>query len=270
MSAGEERWERGRAAMDAIYGAGFSDRYPVREDVQPYSRHTVETLFADVWIRPGLSVRDRRLLVLGTVSMLGRPDLVTIQVLGGLRAGAFTEEQLREAVLQLAFYCGWPNATALNQGVDADHRRVPHPHALGVRRAVVRDCRLPTAAAARILVARPDDRLRRPAVISMCRPGRAPRRRRLRAQRRAPAAGRRCAVVAERDTRLAIPDQNGGSSWSSGAGGGGGSGSRAGRHRIRSSSRVPWSVSGLSRGSACSGGGSGSGRSGRMGSPRVV
>lgn len=118
-SGGGERWERGRAAMDAIYGAGFSDRYPPYEQVRPYSRQTVENLFGEVWARPGLPVRDRRLLVLGAVSMLGRPDLVKIQVLGGLRSGDFTEEQLREAVLQLAYYCGWPNATALDQGIDA-------------------------------------------------------------------------------------------------------------------------------------------------------
>ena len=118
-SENEERWERGRAVLDAIYGAGFSDRYPPYAEVRPYSRQTVETLFGEVWSRPGLAVRDRRLLVLGAVSMLGRPDLVTVQVLGGLRAGEFTEEELRETVLQLAFYCGWPNATALDQGVNA-------------------------------------------------------------------------------------------------------------------------------------------------------
>lgn len=119
MTDDTERWERGRAVLDAVYGAGFSDRYPPYLEVRPYSRQTVETLFGEVWSRPGLPVRDRRLLVLGAISMLGRADLVTIQVLGGLRAGDFTEEQLRETVLQLAFYCGWPNATAFDQGVNA-------------------------------------------------------------------------------------------------------------------------------------------------------
>lgn len=104
--------------MDAVYGAGFSDRYPPYAEVRPFSRQTVETLFGEVWGRPGLPVRDRRLLVLGAVSMLGRSDLVKVQVLGGLRSGDFTEDQLREAVLQLAFYCGWPNATALEHGVN--------------------------------------------------------------------------------------------------------------------------------------------------------
>jgi len=116
---GQERWERGRAVLDAVYGAGFSDRYPPYPQVKPYSRQTVENLFGEVWTRPGLPIRDRRLLVLGAVSMLGRADLVKIQVLGGLRSGDFTEEQLRETVLQLAFYCGWPNATAFDNGLNA-------------------------------------------------------------------------------------------------------------------------------------------------------
>jgi 4-carboxymuconolactone decarboxylase len=114
-----ERWKRGREVMDAVYGAGFSDRYPAYEDVPPFSRASVETVFAEVWDRPGLSIRDRRLLTLGAVSMLGRPDLVKVQILGALRAGDLTEPELRESVLQLAIYCGWPNATAVNQGVEA-------------------------------------------------------------------------------------------------------------------------------------------------------
>jgi 4-carboxymuconolactone decarboxylase len=105
--------------MDRAYGPGFSDRYPAPEDLTPFLRHTVETLFGEVWSRPGLPLRDRRLLVLGAVSMLGRADLVHVQVLGALRAGDLTEEHLREAVLQLAPYCGWPNATALEAGVNA-------------------------------------------------------------------------------------------------------------------------------------------------------
>jgi alkylhydroperoxidase/carboxymuconolactone decarboxylase family protein YurZ len=116
---GDGRWDRERAAMGAVHGAGSSDRFPAYPQVRPFSRATVETLFGEVWNRPGMPLRDRRLLVLGAVSMVGRGDLVTVRALGGLRSGDFTDELLRGAVLQLAFYCGWLNATAVEQGVMA-------------------------------------------------------------------------------------------------------------------------------------------------------
>ena len=85
----------------------------------PFVGATVKHLFGEVWDRPGLSIRDRRLLVLGATVMLGRTDLVETQVKGALRAGDMDAEQLEEAVLQLAFYTGWGNATAMWHGVQA-------------------------------------------------------------------------------------------------------------------------------------------------------
>ncbi|PPF87297.1 hypothetical protein C5E07_16705 [Pseudoclavibacter sp. RFBJ3] len=124
MSA--EAWEDGTRVMDAVYGAGFSQRLP-EEGRTPLLRDTVEHLFADIWSRPGLSIRDRRLLVLGATAALGRADLIRIQALGGLRNGEFDAEQLREAALHLAYYVGWGNATAASSGFDqalADHEHL--------------------------------------------------------------------------------------------------------------------------------------------------
>jgi alkylhydroperoxidase/carboxymuconolactone decarboxylase family protein YurZ len=39
--------------------------------------------FGDVWAHPALSIRDKRLRVLGATAMLGRADLIEIQVSGG-------------------------------------------------------------------------------------------------------------------------------------------------------------------------------------------
>jgi 4-carboxymuconolactone decarboxylase len=80
---------------------------------------TVDHLFGEVWSRPGLSIRDRRLLVIGATAALGRADLIEIQVRGALANGELSAEELREAVLQLQYYVGWGNGTALNNGVEA-------------------------------------------------------------------------------------------------------------------------------------------------------
>lgn len=115
-SLSDERLAKGHEAMTRIYGKQTAD-WVVSNVGTPYTDETVGRLFGEVWERPGLSLRDRRLLVLGATAMLGRPDLVEFQVMGGLQGGDFDREQLDEAVFQLAYYVGWGNASALSQGV---------------------------------------------------------------------------------------------------------------------------------------------------------
>ncbi|MET0897068.1 MAG: NAD(P)-binding domain-containing protein [Mycobacterium sp.] len=116
--AGEQtRSERGLATMDAVYGAGLSAAMPA--DRTPTLAMTIDHLFGEVWSRPGLSIRDRRLLVLGATAALGRPDLIETQARGALVNGELTEEELEEAVLQLHYYVGWGNGTAVQSGVAA-------------------------------------------------------------------------------------------------------------------------------------------------------
>ncbi|HWD05806.1 MAG TPA: carboxymuconolactone decarboxylase family protein [Amycolatopsis sp.] len=109
--------ELGRKMMDEVYGAGFSETLPA--ETTPMLEKTVDHLFGEIWSRPGLSVRDRRLLVLGATAALGRADLVQIQVEGALANDELTAEQLREAVLHLQYYVGWGNGTQVNNGVEA-------------------------------------------------------------------------------------------------------------------------------------------------------
>ncbi|NED93185.1 NAD-binding protein [Streptomyces sp. SID11233] len=103
--------------MDQAYGPGFSTA--VQGGGDPFTTGTVDYLFAQVWGREGLSVRDRRLLTLGVAATVGRPELVQIIANGALTNGELTADQLREAVLHLAVYTGWCKATATHTGVTA-------------------------------------------------------------------------------------------------------------------------------------------------------
>ncbi|WP_083866830.1 NAD(P)-binding domain-containing protein [Frankia alni] len=107
----------GLEMMDQVYGPGFSAGVQGGHD--PFTDETVNYLFAQVWGRPGLSVRDRRLLTLGVAATVGRPELVQIIATGGLVNDELTPDQLREAVLHLAVYTGWCKATATHAGVTA-------------------------------------------------------------------------------------------------------------------------------------------------------
>ncbi|MCV7290732.1 NAD-binding protein [Mycolicibacterium wolinskyi] len=112
-----DKTELGLAVMGAVYGQEVADAIPAQRT--PALEKTVDHLFAEIWSRPGLSIRDRRLLVMGATAMLGRSDLIEVQVRGALANRELSAEELREAVLQLYYYVGWGNGTALERGVEA-------------------------------------------------------------------------------------------------------------------------------------------------------
>lgn len=113
----QDRHERGLAMMDRVYGEGFSAQIPPEQSV-PSINHTVEQLFAEVWSRPYLTIRDRRLFTLGITAILDRPDLLETQVRGALANRELTAEQLREIVLHSHYYAGWARGTTLQAVIE--------------------------------------------------------------------------------------------------------------------------------------------------------
>ena len=111
-------FRRGLEVMEEVYGPGMKSMMEPLRDV-PFPSKTAEILFGEIWNRPQLSIRDRRLLVIGATAMLGRADLIEQQVAGALVNKELTAEQLEEAVLHLWFYVGAGNTTAVWRGVQA-------------------------------------------------------------------------------------------------------------------------------------------------------
>jgi 4-carboxymuconolactone decarboxylase len=72
---------------------------------------TDNVLFGDVWERPGLSKRDRSLVTVSALIALNRPDQLRSH-LALARQNGVTETEIVEAITQLAFYSGWPNAVS--------------------------------------------------------------------------------------------------------------------------------------------------------------
>ncbi|MFI6457218.1 carboxymuconolactone decarboxylase family protein [Streptosporangium amethystogenes] len=79
---------------------------------------TVEHLFAEVWSREGISTRDRRLLLVGLLVGQGMDDVVGLQLDAALRTGDLTPDELREIVIFLTHYAGWPRGAKLNSQVE--------------------------------------------------------------------------------------------------------------------------------------------------------
>lgn len=105
------RRERGKANMRAVYGWDI-------EPTKPFERQTVDHLFGEVWEGSDLSVRDRRLVLIGMAVGSGQTDVAGLQVDAALRLAELTPDDLRYLVTFLAHYAGWPRAAALNSEVE--------------------------------------------------------------------------------------------------------------------------------------------------------
>ena len=58
------------------------------------------------------------LVTIGVLAALGQAPLLEIQFRSALERGELTEEQVREIVLHLAHYIGWPLSTGVNAAAE--------------------------------------------------------------------------------------------------------------------------------------------------------
>ena len=78
---------------------------------------TLDHLFADVWARPGLSVRDRRLVTLTVLMGLGNEATLKLHLGAAMRTGQLRDAEIDELLLHVAHYAGWPVAAVASQVV---------------------------------------------------------------------------------------------------------------------------------------------------------
>lgn len=108
----DERRERGLEMMAKVYGFDVSDA------PGEFFGITVDHLFADIWTRPGLSMRDRRLLLLGLLAGQNLDDVLSLQIPAALDNGELTPAELREIAIFLTHYIGWPIGSKLSVQID--------------------------------------------------------------------------------------------------------------------------------------------------------
>ncbi|MDR3508808.1 MAG: 3-oxoadipate enol-lactonase [Caulobacteraceae bacterium] len=110
--AGEVLFEAGLAVRRKVLGDAWVDkslagRTPFNADFQ-----AMITRYAwnEIWGRPGLDHRTRRLLVIAITAALGRWEEFRLHVRAGLEQGGFTQDELKEVLMQTAIYAGVPAA----------------------------------------------------------------------------------------------------------------------------------------------------------------
>jgi 4-carboxymuconolactone decarboxylase len=105
----DDRYARGEAMYRAVYGR---DDVPAR-GTSRYVDSMIEQLFGEVWATDVLSIRDRRLLVMGVLAAQGCMDRVDMQLRRAHELGELDAVQIDEAVLHLANYVGWAMTSPL-------------------------------------------------------------------------------------------------------------------------------------------------------------
>lgn len=109
----DERLAAGMAMRRAVLGEAHVHRAaagttPATRDFQDL---ITRYAWGEIWRRPGLDVRARRQIVIGTLVALGRWEELTMHVRAALAAdatGPLTRAAIREILLQQAIYCGLP------------------------------------------------------------------------------------------------------------------------------------------------------------------
>jgi 4-carboxymuconolactone decarboxylase len=106
---GNEIYERGLALRKEVLGEAYVERSFANSDEfsRPIQELSTEYVWGSVWSREGLSRRDRSLLNIGMISALNRPHELKLHIKAALTNG-LTRDEIREAMLQVAVYCGMP------------------------------------------------------------------------------------------------------------------------------------------------------------------
>jgi 4-carboxymuconolactone decarboxylase len=104
------RYERGAAKLREVYAGDVVD---LPEGTMAFNDVMVRSLWAEVWDRDVLDIRSRRLLILGVIAANGQVDTFKIQARAALRRRELTPDELRETLVMLAPYAGYPNVAGL-------------------------------------------------------------------------------------------------------------------------------------------------------------
>ncbi|MBS0364403.1 MAG: carboxymuconolactone decarboxylase family protein [Proteobacteria bacterium] len=109
--------DRGLATFAEVY-AGDLAPLPAPGAV-PYIDFMLETLFGVLWSDDTLSIRERRLLVLGALAAQGDDAALEVHLRAALKRGELSERQLQAMTTFLTQYVGYPRGSRLLRLVGA-------------------------------------------------------------------------------------------------------------------------------------------------------
>ncbi|MFJ5924605.1 carboxymuconolactone decarboxylase family protein [Kitasatospora sp. NPDC092948] len=125
----EQRLEHGLDVLGRIDGDAGENVLAALSDVSPELAHQIAAWgFGEIYSRPGLAPRDRQLVTLGMLTALGGCEPQLRVHLGAALNVGLTPQEIVEALLHSAVYCGFPralNATLTAKQVFAERGLLP-------------------------------------------------------------------------------------------------------------------------------------------------
>lgn len=96
---------------------------PIRDN--PYSGAGIlNFVFGEMWLRPGLGMRERRLVTVACVAFQDAPIPILSHVYAALKSRDVSFDEMDELALHFAAYYGWPKAANLAQVIEEQKARV--------------------------------------------------------------------------------------------------------------------------------------------------
>jgi 4-carboxymuconolactone decarboxylase len=102
---------KGEAKFTEVYGSDLAPLPPA--GASPFIDYMLETLFGVLWQDSSLSIRERRLLIIGVLAAQGEEGTLAIQLRCALHRGELTAAQLQPLATFLTQYVGYPRGSRL-------------------------------------------------------------------------------------------------------------------------------------------------------------
>ena len=108
----KDRYDQGMARRRKVLGGAWVDRANARKNAfnAEFQDFITRAAWGEIWTRPHYDERTRRVLVIGTMIALGQWDEFRLHVRAALAEGGFSQDDVKEVILQQAIYCGVPAA----------------------------------------------------------------------------------------------------------------------------------------------------------------
>ena len=105
-----DSFDEGQKIRRKMLGDAWCDRSAASENDfnREIRRKVIAQAWGDVWTRPGIDPKTRRLMVISMMIALRAWDEFRLHVRTGLAQGDLTKETLKETIIQATAYCGAP------------------------------------------------------------------------------------------------------------------------------------------------------------------
>ena len=107
----DDLFDKGMAVRKAVLGAEYVARAEANktEFDADWQHYVTEHAWGAVWVREGLTLKQRSMLNLAILTAINRPSELRLHIRGALNNGV-TKDEMREIFLHCGAYCGAPAA----------------------------------------------------------------------------------------------------------------------------------------------------------------